>query len=200
MTRTIRRFAIGLAALIPLGLASPAQAFTLPDLSSGIIPSPQPPAPIGNIPSPVDNDPNCGVGFEDGFATYIEQIAPPSDFTRWEFTGETNFNPCRDLSYAELREVTKATPGKKQYLLFHRGQFIGTTLERGYDFQTVRVADDSSLTIDYHYWKNNDADPGKYAGALTFRWDGEKVATEGTLPDDFLAGAQSPQRPPLSSW
>lgn len=199
MTRTRRVAALSLVALLPLSVAAPAHALTLPDLSSSLLGKPHPPAPTGNVPSALDNDPRCQVGFEDNFASHIAKIAPPSDHTVWEPTGEMNFNVCRDLSYVKLREVTKAYPVKEQFLLFHRGQFIGTTLEQPHQLQVVRRADDSTLTVDYYYWRNSQQDPGLYAGALTFRWDGEKVVTDGKLPDDYLGGAQAPSLPALSS-
>lgn len=140
-------------------------------------------------------NPMCSVGVEDYFKTFSEQIAPPygaGDYG-WKYGGLDNYNPCRDLSFVVLDAVTKDPNVPKQVMLFHRGKLLGTTIEKPLPFQEVVATTDSSVTINYFYWKN----PDKFAAQVTYRWDGEKVVMEGEIPQDLLDGSWS-RKPQLS--
>ncbi|WP_047239525.1 LppP/LprE family lipoprotein [Corynebacterium epidermidicanis] len=142
-----RLLSISAAALVALGALVAPPTAQIP-MSSNLPAFGFLPVAPGQAPSPVDHDPNCQVGYEDGLSHQSSQIPPPLDFTRWEFTGTTNFNPCRELSYAELRELTKDPNAPKQYLLLHPGEFVGTTTALKSRFQEVRGATDDRVTID----------------------------------------------------
>lgn len=151
--------------------------------------------------SDFSGDPMCSIGVEDQFKTFSEQIPGPygpGDYG-WTYGGLDNYNPCRDLSFVVLNAVTKESPAPKQVMLFHRGQLVGTTIEKPLQFQEVVATTDSSVTINYFYWKN----PDEFAAQVTYRWDGEKVVMEGKVPQDLLDGSWAQKQqlslPALSS-
>ncbi|MDU0478694.1 LppP/LprE family lipoprotein [Staphylococcus chromogenes] len=159
-------------------------------LSLGLLPAAHalgPANPNVVVPSPVDNDRRCAIGMEDSFAGDIAKIPAPSNgFTRWEYGKDDNYNPCRDLSYVVLAEVTRNPLPPKQIMLYHRGVLLGTTLACYTEFQELAAATDNSVTVDYYYWKDKTPGDEQYATSVTYRWDGEKVVMEGQLPDDLF--------------
>lgn len=117
---------------------------------------------------------------------------PPNQFG-WKPTGQSNYNPCNDLSYAL---ITQAQQGNSQFatqlMLFHKGKYIGVgsdTIQ-----QTEILSDtDSSVTVRMHDWEalqesgDANANAGKYYSDVTFRWDGGKVVPEGRIPNQNLS-------------
>lgn len=117
---------------------------------------------------------------------------PPNQFG-WKPTGQSNYNPCNDLSYAL---ITQAQQGNSQFatqlMLFHKGKYIGVgsdTIQ-----QTEILSDtDSSVTVRMRDWEalqesgDANANAGKYYSDVTFRWDGSKVVPEGRIPNQNLS-------------
>lgn len=116
---------------------------------------------------------------------------PPNQFG-WKPTGESNYNPCNDLSYAL---ITQAQQGNSQFrtqlMLFHKGKYIGVGSDTAQQAE-ILSATDSSVTVRMRDWEalqeSGDANvnAGKYYSDVTFRWDGSKVVPEGRIPNQNL--------------
>ena len=116
---------------------------------------------------------------------------PPNQFG-WKPTGESNYNPCNDLSYAL---ITQAQQGNSQFatqlMLFHKGKYIGVgsdTIQQA----EVLSATDSSVTVRMRDWEalqesgEANAQAPNYYSDVTFRWNGSKVVPEGRIPNQNL--------------
>ena len=77
---------------------------------------------------------------------------PPNQFG-WKPTGESNYNPCNDLSYAL---ITQAQQGNSQFrtqlMLFHKGKYIGVGSDTAQQAE-VLSATDSSVTVRMRDWE-----------------------------------------------
>ena len=117
---------------------------------------------------------------------------PPNQFG-WKPTGESNYNPCNDLSYAL---ITQAQQGNSQFatqlMLFHKGKYIGVgsdTIQQA----EVLSATDSSVTVRMRDWEalqesgEANAQAPNYYSDVTFRWNGSKVVPEGRIPNQGLS-------------
>lgn len=90
------------------------------------------------------------------------------------------FDPCADLS-AIVVSTTGAMTGSHQVLLFHRGEYLGTSFATPTYYQPgVHLEDDRTVRAHYQYAK-----PGEPAHMPTgqevirFTWDGSKVVASG---------------------
>ncbi|WP_296214937.1 LppP/LprE family lipoprotein [uncultured Corynebacterium sp.] len=117
---------------------------------------------------------------------------PPNQFG-WKPTGESNYNPCNDLSYAL---ITQAQQGNSQFatqlMLFHKGKYIGVGSDTVQ--QTEILSDtDSSVTVRMRDWEalqesgEANAQAPNYYSDVTFRWNGSKVVPEGRIPNQNLS-------------
>lgn len=116
---------------------------------------------------------------------------PPNQFG-WKPTGESNYNPCNDLSYAL---ITQAQQGNSQFrtqlMLFHKGKYIGVGSDTAQQAE-VLSATDSSVTVRMRDWEalqesgEANAQAPNYYSDVTFRWDGSKVVPEGRIPNQNL--------------
>ena len=117
---------------------------------------------------------------------------PPNQFG-WKPTGQSNYNPCNDLSYAL---ITQAQQGNGQFrtqlMLFHKGKYIGVGSDTVQQTE-ILSATDSSVTVRMRDWEalqesgEANAMAGKYYSDVTFRWDGSKVVPEGRIPNQNLS-------------
>lgn len=117
---------------------------------------------------------------------------PPNQFG-WKPTGQSNYNPCNDLSYAL---ITQARQGNSQFatqlMLFHKGKYIGIGSDTVQ--QTEILSDtDSSVTVRMRDWEALQESGGanveapNYYSDVTFRWNGSKVVPEGRIPNQGLS-------------
>ena len=116
---------------------------------------------------------------------------PPNQFG-WKPTGESNYNPCNDLSYAL---ITQAQQGNSQFrtqlMLFHKGKYIGVGSDTAQQAE-VLSATDSSVTVRMRDWEalqesgEANAQAPNYYSDVTFRWNGSKVVPEGRIPNQNL--------------
>ena len=117
---------------------------------------------------------------------------PPNQFG-WKPTGESNYNPCNDLSYAL---ITQAQQGNSQFrtqlMLFHKGKYIGVGSDTAQQAE-VLSATDSSVTVRMRDWEalqesgEANAQAPNYYSDVTFRWNGSKVVPEGRIPNQGLS-------------
>lgn len=117
---------------------------------------------------------------------------PPNQFG-WKPTGESNYNPCNDLSYAL---ITQAQQGNSQFatqlMLFHKGKYIGVGSDTVQQTE-ILSATDSSVTVRMRDWEalqesgEANAQAPNYYSDVTFRWNGSKVVPEGRIPNQNLS-------------
>lgn len=117
---------------------------------------------------------------------------PPNQFG-WKPTGESNYNPCNDLSYAL---ITQARQGNSQFatqlMLFHKGKYIGVGSDTVQQTE-ILSATDSSVTVRMRDWEalqesgEANAQAPNYYSDVTFRWNGSKVVPEGRIPNQNLS-------------
>lgn len=135
---------------------------------------------------------NCGVN-NDADAIYdnIHQVPGPNlDGTSWSYGGESNYDPCADLSYATLDQVPKGNAQfARQIMLFHKGEYIGVgTLSTQHHIGVINTTNDS-ITVRYKDYEALDAagkghvDSPNYTADVTYRWNGEKVVPEDPIPN-----------------
>ncbi|HIW91440.1 MAG TPA: LppP/LprE family lipoprotein [Candidatus Corynebacterium avicola] len=124
---------------------------------------------------------------------HIAEVPDPSlDDMTWAYHGESNYDPCVDLSYATVvqSEVGNAQ-FENQLMLFHRGKFLGVGTDTVQQHSVVSTTEDS-VTVKYKDYEAleasgeaNAAAP-KYTTEVTYRWDGERVVPEGRIPNQNL--------------
>lgn len=124
----------------------------------------------------------------------IPQVpAPTAPGEGWEYYGQSNYNPCADLSYALVWVTGSDRPLKQsQLMLFHRGQYLGVGALAPQSLSVV-AADDTSVharMLDFEA-KERDQAPDvlaeQYQVDVTFWWNGERVEPIGEIPNQSLA-------------
>lgn len=105
----------------------------------------------------------------------------------WTFLGETNFDPCAELSYA-IAETNGGTGSSPQHVMFfHRGEYQGTATACSFGFTSVIDSSSDSVTVQYKWPRGMDsnANPSGLATAI-FVWDGNEVVMQNDLPAELL--------------
>lgn len=141
-------------------------------------------------------NPACGVGYEDNFKQFTDQI--PGSFYGWRATAQHNFNPCRTLSYVVAEAITKDPNTPRHIMFFRKGAYFGTVTPEAHAFTEVVGATDTSVTVNYYHWKAPGW-PEQFAGQVTYRWDGEKVVADGQIQPAPAPNAPQFSLPALSS-
>ncbi|MBQ7805794.1 LppP/LprE family lipoprotein, partial [Rhodococcus sp. (in: high G+C Gram-positive bacteria)] len=103
------------------------------------------------------------------------------------FLGETNFDPCAELSYA-IAETNGGTGSSPQHVMFfHRGEYQGTATACSFGFTSVIDSSSDSVTVQYKWPRGMDsnANPSGLATAI-FVWDGNEVVMQNDLPAELL--------------
>lgn len=154
------------------------------------------PSEAGQAASPTQTPPpeprNCGVDPDSPVITaHTADIpAPELDGMTWVCHGESNCDPCAALSYATVvqSEVGDAQ-FQNQLMLFHDGEYLGVGTETvqqhtevvasGHDFVTVRYKDYEALRDSGEPF----AAAPKYTTVVTYRWVGDHVEPEGSIPN-----------------
>ncbi|RSZ62369.1 hypothetical protein EAH68_09515 [Corynebacterium hylobatis] len=124
----------------------------------------------------------------------IRQVpAPTAAGEWWEYYGQSNYNPCADLSYALVWVTGSDRPLKQsQLMLFHRGSYIGVGALAPQHLSVVDADDTSVHTrmLDFEA-KERDQAPDvvaeRYQVDVTFWWNGERVEPIGEIPNQSLA-------------
>ena len=135
---------------------------------------------------------SCGVN-DDADAIYdnIHKVPGPNlEGTQWSYGGDSNYDPCADLSYPALDQVPKGNAQfARQIMLFHKGEYIGVgTLSVQHHIGIINTTN-NSITVRYKDYEALDAagaghvDSPNYTADVTYRWDGQKVVPEDPIPN-----------------
>lgn len=93
--------------------------------------------------------------------------------TEWMAIDTETYDPCADLSWVTLtiRGGTASSPS--QQMLFHDGEYLGTTTKEGIAFspETVRLSD-SAIQVTYRWAKEGESNAGASGRAVsTYSWN-----------------------------
>ncbi|WP_144997867.1 LppP/LprE family lipoprotein [Kocuria marina] len=91
----------------------------------------------------------------------------------WVAIDTETYDPCADLSWVTLtiRRGTASSPS--QQMLFHDGEYLGTTTKEGIAFSpaTVRLSD-SAIQVTYRWAKEGESNAGASGRAVsTYSWN-----------------------------
>jgi hypothetical protein len=106
----------------------------------------------------------------------------------WSYSGESNYNPCFELSYAAVTLEGATVSSPDHLMLFHRGEYVGTATECAFGFVVVVDSTESSVTVDYYWPREGDPNAAPSGRAsVSYSWSGSEVVTSGSLPAELLA-------------
>ncbi|WP_448853408.1 LppP/LprE family lipoprotein [Corynebacterium frankenforstense] len=135
-----------------------------------------------------DRDSGCGdVSAEEAMHAGVAQApAPPFDGVGWD-TGYADptvgFDPCADLSWIAVPIEGGTGSSPTLVMLYHRGEYLGTTTSKAYWIGEIQRDSDSQITVEYVYPKDGEgtanASGRTYA---SFTWNGENVDMTGEVP------------------
>jgi len=120
--------------------------------------------------------------------------APSGPGMYWSYEGDSNYDPCADLSYALLVQQPQ---GNAQFgtrmLFFHKGEYIG--IDSTHPQQVMDIEGHGNrLVVTYKDWEAleesglpNAAAPD-FTAPVTFFWDNhaDQLGTEGEFPNQGL--------------
>lgn len=109
----------------------------------------------------------------------------------WEYNGDSNYDPCADLSYASVDQMPQGNGQfARQLMLFHKGEYLGVGSDRSLQHISVHNISDDSLTVTYKDWWAQraagapNAESGNYTKDVTYHWDGDQVQMIGNVPGE----------------
>lgn len=115
--------------------------------------------------------------------------APEAPGEGWEYYGQSNYDPCADLSYALVWVTGSAHPLKQsQLMLFHRGGYLGVGALAPQSMYVAETRPDAvhARVVDFEAMERDRA-PGaqaeRYRTDLTFWWNGQRVEAVGRIPN-----------------
>ncbi|QFQ02013.1 hypothetical protein CUROG_03150 [Corynebacterium urogenitale] len=135
---------------------------------------------------------NCGVNTQaTEIYDHISDVPDNGLFegNEWKYDGQSNYDPCVDLSYASLYQEGTHASTPSQLMLFHRGEYLGVGSDQLLNPIKFLEVTDSSIKIRYKDWKAwseagaSFAESPNYYTDITYRWDGEKVQMLGHVPE-----------------
>lgn len=102
----------------------------------------------------------------------------------WAFAGDSNYDPCADLSYAVVDKPGGTVSSPMQLMFFHNGDYVGTGTWCALPFTAVTGTTDDAVHVEYRWPRGGDANANPTGRAsTTYRWDGDQVRMDPSLPD-----------------
>ncbi|QGU05249.1 LppP/LprE family lipoprotein [Corynebacterium comes] len=118
------------------------------------------------------------------------QVPPPAARGEgWEYYGQSNYDPCAELSYALVWVTGSTHPLKQsQLMLFHRGDYLGVGALAPQSMYVTEADSESVHTrvVDFEAMERDqapNAEAERYRTDLSFWWNGEKVEAIGKIPN-----------------
>ncbi|WP_462417081.1 LppP/LprE family lipoprotein [Kytococcus sp. Marseille-QA3725] len=125
---------------------------------------------------------------QDAFLQNVDKVPPafPDDpDIVWSQADGSTYHPCAGLSWITLG-IRGTASSPFQIMLFHEGEYLGTTLAKAPGFfPDVRRVDDDTLEVTYRYPKEGEANAEASGRAVSqFTWSDKagKVVHSGELP------------------
>lgn len=147
------------------------------------------PTPSTNSSEPSST--NCGLDTQASeIYAHISEVPTVGLFegNQWQYGGSSNYDPCADLSYAELYQEGTHASTPSQLMLFHKGEYLGVGSDKLLNPIKILSTTDDSITIRYKDWdalaeaNGSFAQSPEYYTDITYLWDGERVQMNGYLP------------------
>lgn len=91
----------------------------------------------------------------------------------WVAIDTETYDPCADLSWVTLTIRSGTASSPSQQMLFHDGEYLGTTTKEGIAFSpaTVRLSD-SAIQVTYRWAKEGESNAGASGRAVsTYSWN-----------------------------
>ncbi|CAM3853261.1 LppP/LprE family lipoprotein [Corynebacterium frankenforstense] len=139
-------------------------------------------------PDEADGGSGCGgMSAEEAMYEGLSYAGPNSpEGLPWD-TGHADpastYDPCADLSWIAVRPWGASGTMPTRIMLYHRGEFLGTTTSDNYRTGGVYRDSDSQITVEYVYIRDGeasaDASGRTYA---TFTWNGSETVMTGEVP------------------
>ena len=108
----------------------------------------------------------------------------------WKYNGDSNYDPCADLSYASLDQMPQGDGQfARQLMLFHKGEYLGVGSDHSLQHIRIHHVTDDSLTVTYKDWEALARSGQPLAAApnftkdVTYMWDGDHVEMIGSVPN-----------------
>lgn len=97
---------------------------------------------------------------------------------------ETSFDPCAALSSATITVEGATGSSPMQVLLFHRGEYLGTTSDCAPGFQLVEQLDGDTVAVTYQWPKEGQPNAGeKWSETVEYSWSASGgVTMAGRIP------------------
>ncbi|WP_158726541.1 LppP/LprE family lipoprotein [Tomitella fengzijianii] len=131
--------------------------------------------------------PQCGV---DPSAPAIAQAVQtlsqnqPSRYG-WTYVGESNYDPCVDLSYAMAETPGATASSPMQLMLFHQGAYVGTGTLCAMPYTSVIGTADDEVDVRYRWLRGDEASADPSGEATTsYVWTGDGVRMTRPLPEE----------------
>lgn len=190
----------------------PRSALVVPVLAAVILlagcqgdPAPDPdPTPSEEQTAP-EGEECSGLTGEEAAERWAGDVPPPQvdPAMTWDVGAAVTdgYDECAALSWIVLPVEGATVSSPFQVMLFHSGEYLGTTTEDAYGFEpAVERADDAEIAVTYPWLREGDpnAEPSGSSTAV-FTWDEERgsVVMSGEVPPE-QPGASEPAAIPSS--
>lgn len=174
-------------AAAPVATSTPAAATTSAPVPAA--PAPVPAAPV----APAPGAPGCATtSARQAAAAALPKVPRFGDGDGWDWVllehELSNYDPCADLSWVVLGIPGPTGSSPYQIMLFHRGEFLGTTFKnaRGF-YPTVTRLSGSAIRVQYRYRVGNEGTANASGVAIsTFTWSAsaQRVIHAGQIPPE----------------
>lgn len=141
------------------------------------MPTTAPPPSNGPLMSSATPSPACSsMSGSQALATWVEEVPKGGDeFLQWDIAGAdtSTYDPCAALSWIVLGMQTDTGPMPwYQIMLFHRGEYLGTTASGAIMYYPVawRLSD-SMIQVTYTWTSGSDYDAVDGQSVSYFTWD-----------------------------
>ena len=102
------------------------------------------------------------------------------------YADSSTYDPCAPLSWIVVPIARGTSSSPYQIMLFHHGEYIGTTTSEAYGFSpTVTRAGKNSINVVYHYPLPGESNATRSGQAhASFTWDDatQRVVMQGNVP------------------
>lgn len=112
----------------------------------------------------------------------IADTPAPAGMT-WQPNGSPTPEPCRTLDYSTTTVSMATGSSPELIMLFHNGEFVGPASNCFVPLRNLERDGDDTVVATYRFPLEGESNAGATGTAtLRYRWDGDKVVTEGSFP------------------
>lgn len=135
---------------------------------------------------------DCGVNTQArAIYDHISEVPLDQPNMYWKYNGDSNYNPCADLSYASVDQMPQGNGQfARQIMLFHKGEYLGVGSDHSLQHTDVFNTTNNSMTVRYKDSEAQDrahadnAHSNLFTKDVDYVWDGSKVQMIGSVPGE----------------